>query len=62
VLHDVFDVPFEAIDLMIGHSSEVAQQLAIRARRQVRGVTSNPDADVAGQRQVAGAFFAAVRR
>jgi RNA polymerase sigma-70 factor (ECF subfamily) len=31
------------------------------ARRQVRGVTPNPDADLAGQRQVAGAFFTTAR-
>lgn len=61
VLHDMFDVPFDEIAPMVGRSSDAARQLASRARRRVHGVAPDPDADVAGQRQVVDAFFAAAR-
>jgi RNA polymerase sigma factor (sigma-70 family) len=61
VLHDLFGVPFEEIAPMIGRSEVAARQLASRARRRVRGAAPVPDADLAGQRRVVDAFFAAAR-
>jgi hypothetical protein len=60
VLHDVFAVPYDEIAKMIESSSPAARQLASRARRRVRG-TAIPDADIASQRLVVDAFFAAAR-
>src|SRR5690348_3486914 len=37
VLHDLFDVPFDAIAPIVGRSPTAARQLASRARRRVRG-------------------------
>jgi RNA polymerase sigma-70 factor (ECF subfamily) len=61
VLHDMFDVPFEKIGPMVGRSPAAARQLASRARRRVKGAHA-PDPDLARQRQVVDAFFAAARR
>jgi RNA polymerase sigma-70 factor (ECF subfamily) len=62
VLHDVFDVPFEAIGQMVGRSEQAARQLASRARRQVRAAgPAQPDVSLAEQRAVVDAFFAAAR-
>ncbi|HEY6791878.1 MAG TPA: sigma-70 family RNA polymerase sigma factor [Trebonia sp.] len=62
VLHDVFDVPFEAIGPLIGRSGQASRQLASRARRQVREAgPSVPDVSLAEQRAVTDAFFAAAR-
>lgn len=61
VLHDTFDVPFEEIAAIVGRSTEAARQLASRARRRVRGVGLPAEADLDGQRQVVGAFLAALR-
>ncbi|WP_338721214.1 sigma-70 family RNA polymerase sigma factor [Devosia sp. XK-2] len=36
ILHDMFDVPFETIGTILGHSSASARQLASRARRRVQ--------------------------
>jgi RNA polymerase sigma-70 factor (ECF subfamily) len=60
VLHDVFGVPFADIAAALGRSEGAAQQLASRARRRVRD-SPEPDADLAGQRRVVDAFFAASR-
>jgi RNA polymerase sigma-70 factor (ECF subfamily) len=63
VLHDMFDVPFTEIGSMLGRSTTAARQLASRARRRVRGASvPAPDADLARQREVVDAFFAAARR
>jgi RNA polymerase sigma-70 factor (ECF subfamily) len=60
VLHDMFDVSFDEIAPMVGRSSTAARQLASRARRRVRGASvPAPDPDLARQRQVVDAFFAA---
>lgn len=60
VLHDMFDVSFDEIASMVGRSSTAARQLASRARRRVRGASvPAPDPDLARQRQVVDAFFAA---
>jgi RNA polymerase sigma-70 factor, ECF subfamily len=58
VLHDTFGLPFEEIAPMVGRSPAAARQLASRARRRVRGADV-PDRDVARQREVVDAFFAA---
>jgi RNA polymerase sigma factor (sigma-70 family) len=59
VLHDMFAVPFDEIATITGRSPAAARQLASRARRRVRGQAPVPDADLARQRRVVDAFFAA---
>jgi RNA polymerase sigma-70 factor (ECF subfamily) len=61
VLHDMFAVPFEQIAPMIERSPAAARQLASRARRRVRDEAPAPDPDLARQRDVVEAFFAASR-
>jgi RNA polymerase sigma-70 factor (ECF subfamily) len=61
VLHDMFAVPFEEIAPMVDRSPAAARQLASRARRRVQGQAPVPDPDLARQREVVGAFFAAAR-
>lgn len=60
VLHDVFGVPFADIAMILDRSEAAAQQLASRARRRVQGAPE-PDPDLARQREVVEAFFAASR-
>jgi RNA polymerase sigma factor (sigma-70 family) len=60
VLHDMFAVPFEEIATIVGRPPAAARQLASRARRRVQGAAT-PDVDMARQRQVVDAFFAAAR-
>jgi RNA polymerase sigma factor (sigma-70 family) len=61
VLHDVFGVPFGEIAPVVGRSPNAAKMLASRARRRVRGGASTPEADLARQREVVGAFLRASR-
>jgi RNA polymerase sigma-70 factor (ECF subfamily) len=61
VLHDMFALPFDEIAPIVGRSAVATRQLASRARRRVRGVPTTPDADLARQRAVVDAFFAAAR-
>jgi RNA polymerase sigma-70 factor (ECF subfamily) len=61
VLHDMFAVPFDEIGRMVDRSPDAARQLASRARRRVRGEAPAPDSDLAEQRRVVDAFFAAAR-
>jgi RNA polymerase sigma factor (sigma-70 family) len=61
VLHDMFAVPFDEIGPMVGRSPAAARQLASRARRRVQGEAPAPDPDLARQREVVDAFFAAAR-
>jgi RNA polymerase sigma factor (sigma-70 family) len=62
VLHDVFAVPFEEIASMVGRTPVAARQLASRARGRVQGAKiPAPDPDLARQRAVVDAFFAAAR-
>jgi RNA polymerase sigma factor (sigma-70 family) len=42
VLHDMLAVPFEEVAPILGRSPTVARQLAIRARRRVRGEAPSP--------------------
>src|SRR5579859_6576116 len=60
VLHDVFGVPFADIAAALDRSEAAAQQLGSRARRRIRG-TPEPDRDLARQRRIVEAFFAASR-
>lgn len=62
VLHDMFDLPFDDIALMLGRSPEATRQLASRARRRVQGVSSNDvERSVSRQRAIVDAFFDAAR-
>jgi RNA polymerase sigma factor (sigma-70 family) len=61
VLHDMFDLPFEEIAPMVGRTPVAARQLASRARRRVKGAEIPADHDLARQRAVVDAFFAAAR-
>jgi RNA polymerase sigma factor (sigma-70 family) len=61
VLHDMFAVPFDEIAGLVDRSPEATRQLASRARRRVQGQAPAPDADLAAQRRVVDAFFAAAR-
>lgn len=62
VLHDMFELPFEEIAGIVGRTPAAARQLASRARRRVTGAEiPPPDPDLARQRQVVDAFFAAAR-
>jgi RNA polymerase sigma-70 factor (ECF subfamily) len=61
VLHDMFAVPFDDIARMVERSPEATRQLASRARRRVQGAEAVPDTDLARQREVVDAFFAASR-
>lgn len=60
VLHDVFEVRFAEIAAALHRSEAATQQLASRARRRIR-MAPTPDQDLARQRQLVNAFFAAAR-
>jgi RNA polymerase sigma factor (sigma-70 family) len=60
VLHDIFAVPFDEIASIVPCSAAAARQYASRARRRVRQAPT-PDRDLARQRDVVDAFFAASR-
>ena len=62
VLHDMFAVPFDDIAPMIERTPAAARQLASRARRRVHGAAPAPDPDLAQQRSVVDAFYAAARK
>ena len=58
----MFELPFDEIAPMVDRSPEATRQLASRARRRVKGAdVSAPDPDLARQREVVDAFFAAAR-
>jgi RNA polymerase sigma-70 factor (ECF subfamily) len=61
VLQDLFAIPFQQIAPVVGRSPAAAKMLASRARRRVQGAAAVPDADLARQRAVVDAFFAAAR-
>jgi RNA polymerase sigma-70 factor (ECF subfamily) len=62
VLHDMFDLPFDEISLMIGRTPQATRQLASRARRRIKSAEAHePEPDLARQRAVVDAFFAAGR-
>jgi RNA polymerase sigma-70 factor (ECF subfamily) len=60
VLHDMFSVPFEEIAPLLDRTPAATRQLASRARRRV-DESPVPEPDVARQREVVDAFFAASR-
>jgi RNA polymerase sigma factor (sigma-70 family) len=60
VLHDLFDIRFEEIASITGRTPEAARQLASRARRRVRGITSLPESELAQQRSLVEKFLAAL--
>ncbi|WP_433174738.1 sigma-70 family RNA polymerase sigma factor [Actinoallomurus sp. CA-150999] len=59
VLHDVFEVPFDAIAAILGRSAAATKMLASRARGRLRSGTPTADPHAAA-RDVIDAFFAAV--
>jgi RNA polymerase sigma factor (sigma-70 family) len=61
VLHDVFAVPFEQIAPIVERSPDATRKLASRARRRIQDAAPSPDTDLAAQRAVVDAFFAAGR-
>ena len=61
VLHDMFGVSFDDIATIVNRTPTAARQLASRARRQVQGTPTVPEADLHRQRQVVDAFLAAAR-
>ncbi|MBF5000427.1 sigma-70 family RNA polymerase sigma factor [Nocardia sp. BSTN01] len=61
VLHDIFAVPFDHIAALLDRTATAARQLASRARRRLRAEPM-PEGDLADQRAVVDAFFAAARR
>jgi RNA polymerase sigma factor (sigma-70 family) len=61
VLHDVFAVPFDEIAPIVDRTAEAARKLASRARRRIQQARSQPDNEIAAQREVVDAFFAAGR-
>jgi RNA polymerase sigma-70 factor (ECF subfamily) len=62
VLHDMFAMPFDEIAALVERSPEATRQLASRARRRVHGAAPPPDPDLARQRAVVDAYFAAARK
>ena len=61
VLHDVFEIPFDAIAAILGRSTPAAKMLATRARARIRLGTPDTAADTAA-REVVEAFLAAAGR
>ncbi|MGD0556488.1 MAG: sigma-70 family RNA polymerase sigma factor [Streptosporangiaceae bacterium] len=61
VLHDVFEVPFDAIAAILSRSTPATKMLASRARDRIRLGTPTPAADAAA-REVVDAFLAAAGR
>jgi RNA polymerase sigma factor (sigma-70 family) len=61
VLHDMFGIRFEDIAPILDRSPQAARQLANRARKKVRAERTEPDLDLAAQREVVDAFLAASR-
>ncbi|WP_034593777.1 sigma-70 family RNA polymerase sigma factor [Hamadaea tsunoensis] len=61
VLHDLFAVSFDEIAPLLDRTPATTRQLASRARRRVQGQDPMPDPDLARQRAVVDAFFAASR-
>src|ERR1700721_1676519 len=61
VLHDVFEVPFDAIAAILGRSTGATKMLASRARGRIRLGPQAPGGDSAA-REVVDAFLAAAGR
>lgn len=61
VLHDMFDISFDDISMIVQRSPVAARQLASRARRRMQGSEEARTTDRSRQRQVVEAFLAASR-
>lgn len=61
VLRDLFGVPFDELAPVLGRSPDAAKMLASRARRRVRGATTDADVGLARRREVVRAFLKASR-
>jgi RNA polymerase sigma factor (sigma-70 family) len=61
VLHDMFGLPFDEIAPIVDRTPAATRKLASRARQRVRGAPTEPDSDLARQREVVDAFRAAAR-
>ncbi|MEO3847858.1 sigma-70 family RNA polymerase sigma factor [Streptomyces sp. B8F3] len=62
VLHDMFALPYDEIARILGRTPAAARQLASRARRRVNDAEApSPEPDLARQRKVVDAFYAASR-
>lgn len=61
VLHDMFDVPFEEVAVIVGRSVPASRQLASRARRRLRGAGDPEEADLSRKQKICDAFLAASR-
>jgi RNA polymerase sigma factor (sigma-70 family) len=61
ILHDMFDLPFDEIAVMVGRAPAAARKLASRARHRVKGSEAPASRDIARERRAVDAFFAAAR-
>ena len=61
VLHDVFDLSFEEIARVVERSPSATRQLASRARRRVRGASTESAIDRAAHRRIVEQFLVAAR-
>jgi RNA polymerase sigma factor (sigma-70 family) len=61
VLHDMFDVPFDDVAAIVGKTPEAARQLASRARRRVRGASTDHDIATQPHDELVRAFLQASR-
>lgn len=61
VLHDIFDIPFDQIAVILGRSTVATRQIASRARRRVHGAQLASRQDLAEQYQLIHQFLAALR-
>lgn len=60
VLHDIFDVSFEEIALIVDRTEEATRQLASRARNKVRAADT-PQQNKERQKEIVSAFISAAR-
>jgi len=61
VLHDVFDVPFDEIEVIVDRSPAATRQLASRVRRRVRDASVATGRRQNPPREIVAALFAAAR-
>jgi len=62
LLHDVFETPLDEIAVTLDRAPAAVRQLAVRARRHVRGDRPRYSVDPEAARRITAAFFAASRR
>jgi RNA polymerase sigma-70 factor, ECF subfamily len=61
VLHDIFEVPFDDIAVIVKKSSDATRQIASRARRRIRGASVDHKASIVHRQKIVSAFLAAAR-